>query len=148
MIPTLPIPSLGPKLTVTFNLISTILLAVGYLAIRRRQVLLHRRAMLAALASSAAFLAVYLAHHGLHGSTRYPFHDWTRTAYLVVLIPHSILAAAIVPFILRGVWLALRGRFDRHTPLMRWVWPAWFYVCITGVVVYVMLYVAPHWRIG
>lgn len=79
----------------------------------------HRRIMLGALATSAAFLAVYLTHHALSGSTHYPFRDWTYTAYLLILIPHSILAGLMVPFILRGVWLAWQARFDAHKRLMR-----------------------------
>jgi putative membrane protein len=146
MSPELPHASLGPNLTVTLNLLSTILLIAGYRAIRQRRIDAHRRLMIGALLSSTAFLAVYLLHHALNGSTPYPDRDWTYVVYLVVLIPHSILAAAIVPFILRGVWLAWRRRFDRHARLMRRVWPVWFYVSVTGIAVYLMLYVLPHIR--
>jgi len=146
--PDLPVAGLGPQLTVTLNTISTVLLLAGYRAIKARRIVLHRRIMLGALASSAAFLAVYLTHHAINGSTHYPFHDWSYGLYLAILIPHSILAAAIVPFILRGVWLAWHDRFDRHARLMRWVWPLWLYVSVTGVVVFLMLYVYPHWRVG
>ncbi|MCE9616260.1 MAG: DUF420 domain-containing protein [Lentisphaerae bacterium] len=146
MDPALPIPGLGPNTTVALNALSTVLLIAGYRAIRGGRRDTHRRLMIGALASSAAFLAVYLTHHALHGSTRFPFHDWTRTVYMLVLIPHTILAAAIVPFILRGVWLAWRARFDDHKRLMRWVWPVWLYVSATGILVYLMLYILPHLR--
>ena len=146
MTPSLPTASLGPILTVALNALSLVCLILGYRAIRARRVEIHRRFMLAALAASAAFLAVYLAHHALHGSTRYPFQDWTRTLYLAVLIPHSLLATLIVPFVLRGVWLAWRARFPAHARLMRWVWPAWIYVSATGILVFLMLYMFPHGR--
>ena len=146
MNPTLPVAGWGPQTTVTLNTLSTILLLAGYWAIRTGRRELHRRLMLAALVSSAAFLTVYLSYHALHGRTLYPFHDWTRTAYLLVLIPHTILAGVIVPFILWGVALAWRARFEAHRRLMRWVWPAWVYVSVTGVLVYLMLYVWPHAR--
>lgn len=146
MNPSLPVPTLGPILTASLNLLSTILLLAGWIAIRRGQRDRHRRIMLGALGASAAFLAVYLAHHAIHGSTRYPFHDWTYAAYLLVLIPHSILAGVMVPFILRGVWLAAQQRFAAHRRLMRCVWPVWFYVSLTGIVVFLMLYVLPHAR--
>lgn len=142
----LPAPSLGPNLTAALNTLSTLLLIAGWVAIRRKHRIAHQRAMLAALTASALFLVVYLTHHAISGSTRYPFRDWTYTVYLVVLIPHTILATAILPFVLRGVWLAWRGRFDRHARLMRWVWPVWLYVSFTGILVYVMLYWWPHWR--
>lgn len=142
----LPAPSLGPNLTVSLNALSTVLLVCGYLAIRRGNRDLHKRIMLAALISSTAFLTVYLVHHAMHGSTHYPFKDWTYTAYLLVLIPHVILATLVVPFVLRGVWLAWRQRFDKHAALMRYVWPVWLYVSVTGVLVYLMLYIFPSWR--
>ena len=142
----LPSPSLGPNLTVALNGLSLVFLLAGYRAVRLRRVVMHKRLMIGALAASVAFLAAYLTHHALHGSTRYPFEDWTRTLYLAVLIPHSLLAALIVPFVLRGVWLAWRERFEAHARLMRRVWPVWIYVSATGILVYLMLYIFPHWR--
>ena len=142
----LPAPTLGPVLTVSLNALSTLLLVAGYVAVRRRRITFHKWAMTSALASSAAFLAVYLGHHYLHGSTRYPFRDWTYVIYLVILLPHIVLAALMVPFIVRGVWLAWAARFDAHARLMRRVWPVWVYVSLTGVAVYLMLYVMPRWR--
>ena len=147
MIPELPSPSLGPNLTVTLNAISTVLLLVGYRAIRRKDRVRHKRAMLAALVSSTAFLIVYVIHHAIHGTTLYPLHDWTHTLYLIILLPHVLMAMLMVPFILRGVWLAWHAQFERHARLMRVVWPVWFYVSVTGVVVYLMLYVLPHYRV-
>lgn len=142
----LPVPGLGPNLTVTLNAISTLLLILGYRAIRQKRREVHMRIMIAALISSTAFLAVYLTNHAINGSTPYPLHDWTRALYFGILIPHVILAAAMVPFILGGVWLAWHQRFDRHARLMRWVWPVWLYVSVTGIVVYLMLYILPHCR--
>jgi len=143
---TLPTPSLGPNLTVSLNALSTILLITGYIAIRCKRITFHKWAMTSALVSSTAFLAVYVGHHYLHGSTRYPLRDWTYVIYLLVLIPHIILATLMVPFIIRGVWLAWTDRFDLHARLMRKVWPVWIYVSVTGVVVYVMLYILPGQR--
>lgn len=135
-----------PSLTVTLNATSVVLLIIGYRAIRRRNILRHRRVMLSALTSSAAFLTIYVIHHALHGSTPYPFDDWTRPLYLLILIPHIILATAMVPFIIAGVSLALMGKFAPHARLMRWVFPVWTYVSVTGVLVYLMLYIQPLCR--
>lgn len=139
----LPHPAFWSNLTVLLNAASVVLLSAGYAAIRRGNRDRHRRLMLGAVATSALFLAAYVCHHALHGSTRYPYHDWTRTLYLLILVPHTVLAMVILPFILRGLWLALRGNFDRHAPLMRRVWPVWLYVSLSGVAVYLMLYVYP-----
>ena len=143
---TLPSPSLGPNLTVSLNALSTILLLTGYVAIRWKKITFHKWTMTSALVSSTAFLAVYLGHHYLHGSTAYPFRDWSYAVYLAILVPHIILATLMVPFIIRGVWLAWTERFDLHARLMRKVWPVWLYVSLTGVVVYLMLYILPRWR--
>ena len=143
---TLPFPLLGPNLTVTFNVLSTILLTMGYIAIRRGKITLHKWTMISALVSSTVFLLVYLWHHYLNGSTPYPFKDWTYIVYLIILIPHICLAIIMVPFIVRGVWLAWEKRFEDHARLMRKVWPVWLYVSVTGIIVYLMLYVLPGWR--
>ncbi len=147
MVGSIPEPSWGPNITVSLNALSTVLLVSGYVAIRRGNREAHKRIMVGALISSAAFLCVYLLHHGLHGSTHYPFKDWSYTLYLVILVPHMIIAALIVPFILRGVWLAWKERFDGHARVMRFVWPVWLYVAITGILVYLMLYIYPRFVI-
>ena len=129
-----------PSVNATLNGISTILLILGYVHIRRGNRETHMRFMIAALISSAAFLTTYLIYHYYAGSVPYPKQDWTRPLYFAVLIPHVILAALMGPFIITGVVLAIRKSFDRHRLLMRWVWPVWVFVSITGVVVYLMLY--------
>ena len=122
------------------NALSAGLLLAGYINIKRGRRQAHKRIMLMALTSSALFLLSYLIYHSQVGSVPYQHHDWTRTLYLVILIPHSILAAVMVPFILLAVWHALKGRFDRHTRITRILWPVWMFVSISGVAVYIMLY--------
>jgi uncharacterized membrane protein YozB (DUF420 family) len=96
--------------------------------------------MLAALISSALFLTSYLIYHYSVGSVPYPRHDWTRIVYFAILIPHVILAAVMVPFILSAVYFAWKRQFDRHTRVTRRLWPVWVFVSISGIVVYLMLY--------
>jgi putative membrane protein len=96
--------------------------------------------MAAALVTSTIFLASYLVYHAQAGSTPYPHHDWTRPLYFVVLIPHIILAALMVPFILAAVILAWKRRFRAHTRITRWLWPVWMYVSVSGVAIYAMLH--------
>jgi len=130
-----------PALNAALNFISAVLLSFGYANIRLGKQNIHKRFMIAALVSSALFLTSYLIYHNEVGSVPYPYQDWTRTVYLIVLIPHVILAAVMVPFILVMVWWAFTARFDRHRRIARWVWPVWMYVSISGVTVYLMLYV-------
>jgi uncharacterized membrane protein YozB (DUF420 family) len=96
--------------------------------------------MLGALFVSFLFLTTYVIYHYQSGSMPYPYHNWTRTLYFIILVPHIILAALQLPFIVYMVWHALKGNFIKHKHVARWIWPVWMYVSISGVLVYLMLY--------
>jgi len=126
------------------NATSATLLFLGWRAIRSGERIRHRNLMLAALGTSALFLVGYLTRIALTGTHRFPGDGWLRTGYLLLLGSHTLLAAAIVPLIAVALWLAWKGRFDAHRRIARYTFPAWLYVSVTGVLVYVMLYwVAP-----
>lgn len=129
-----------PALNATLNAISSVLLTTGYILIRRGHRQAHQRCMIAALVMSAAFLTSYVIYHLNVGSVPFKGTGWIRTVYFLVLIPHVILAAAIVPMILVTVSRALSSRFDKHKKIARWTLPLWLYVSVTGVIVYLMLY--------
>lgn len=129
-----------PTLNALLNFTTAVLLLFGYRMIKRGKRDTHKKLMLSALATSVIFLTSYLIYHAKVGSVPYPHHDWTRPLYFAILIPHSILAAVNLPFIIAAVWFALRDRFDTHKRLTRWVWPVWMFVSVTGIVVYLMLY--------
>jgi putative membrane protein len=132
-----------PSINATLNGCCAVLLVVGYLAIRRGQVTLHKSCMLTALAVSAAFLASYLYYHiVVRGgqSTRFEGPPGVRTVYLAILIPHIVLAIVALPLELWVTYLGLKDRLEKHRRLARWTLPIWLYVSITGVVVYWMLY--------
>jgi uncharacterized membrane protein YozB (DUF420 family) len=96
--------------------------------------------MIAAVMTSSLFLTSYLYYHAHVGSVRFPGQGWVRPVYFVLLISHTVLAAAVVPLVLLSLTAGLRGRFERHRRIARWTYPIWLYVSVTGVVVYVMLY--------
>jgi len=129
-----------PALNAVLNGTSAVLLAVGYVLIRQRRIAAHRACMLLALVTSAAFLASYLTYHYHVGSVAYRGAGWARPVYFTILITHTILAVAVVPLALVTVTRALRERFDRHVRIARLTLPIWFYVSVTGVVIYLMLY--------
>jgi len=129
-----------PGLNAALNGLSGLLLLAGFAAIKNHRPDIHKKFMLAALVSSAAFLTSYLIYHAQVGSVPYPHFDWTRTLYFIILIPHVILAGLMVPFIVAAVYFALRQQFERHKRLVVWVWPVWMFVSVTGVVIYFMLY--------
>lgn len=129
-----------PTLDALFNACAAVCLVLGYMFIRRRNIAAHRASMLTAFGFSVAFLATYLTHHAQVGSV--PFHGtglW-RVAYFVLLIPHVLLAIAVVPLALTTIVRGLSGRVPEHRRIARKTLPIWLYVSVTGVLVYLMLY--------
>jgi len=129
-----------PGINASLNSISALLLAIGYILIRRGRVAAHRFCMLSAFATSTLFLLSYLTYHFQVGSVPYEGQGWVRPLYFSILISHIILAAAIVPLALVTLVRAVRGKFERHKRIARWTLPIWLYVSVTGVIVYWMLY--------
>ncbi|MEK6302905.1 MAG: DUF420 domain-containing protein [Acidobacteriota bacterium] len=131
-----------PPLNASLNAASGILIVIGFLLIRRKQIALHRACMIAAVISSSLFLISYLTYHIGYGAgvTRFAGTGWARTLYMVILISHTILAVTVVPFVIVTLTRALRGQFVRHRAVARYTFPMWLYVSVTGVIVYFMLY--------
>ena len=96
--------------------------------------------MTSAFITSVLFLAGYLTYHANAGVVHYQGQGMIRTVYLAILTTHTVLAVVIVPMVLRTLYLAVRERFDAHRRWARWTLPLWFYVSVTGVVIYEMLY--------
>ena len=130
----------------TLNGSSAVLLAVGYGFIRRRQVLAHKLCMVTAFCVSTVFLVSYLVYHARVGSVHFPGQGAIRPAYFVLLISHTLLAALIPPLAILTMLRAWRGQLERHRAIARWTLPIWFYVSVTGVLIYFLLYhlYAPH----
>lgn len=133
--------SLLPKVNATLNSLAAVLLVCGYLAIRLRRIDLHRALMIAAFVTSALFLISYLTYHYNSLHTVFAGPDWVRVPYYTMLFSHIVLAVALVPLVLVTMALALRGDFARHMRFARWTLPIWLYVSVTGVLVYLTLYV-------
>jgi uncharacterized membrane protein YozB (DUF420 family) len=129
-----------PALNASLNACSFVLLTAGWFLIKSGRRQAHKWCMVAALTVSAAFLTSYVIYHLNVGSVPFKGTGLIRTVYFAVLIPHVILAAAIVPMILITVSRALSNRFDKHKKIARWTLPLWLYVSVTGVIVYLMLY--------
>ena len=129
-----------PTVNACWNALSATFLILGYLAIKKGQADKHRICMIGALVASTLFLAGYLYYHANHGSTKFQGQGVIRTVYFTVLISHTILATAILPLIIRTVYLAWRGNFEKHRKIAKITFPLWAYVSVTGVIVYWMLY--------
>ena len=134
-----------PTINATLNGCAAVLLFIGWRAIKTGKTDLHRKTMLAALTASALFLVCYLYYHlTTQGITRYHGIGFMRYLYFSILATHTPLAGLMTPFILAAVWLALKGRFDAHKRITRWLWPVWMYVSVTGVLIYLILYILPQ----
>ncbi|HKJ68728.1 MAG TPA: DUF420 domain-containing protein [bacterium] len=129
-----------PTINAILNGLSAVLLSLGYGFIRRGNMRVHKRFMIAAFGVSALFLISYLIYHAQVGSTAFTGQSWIRPVYFFILITHIILAAVIVPLAIITLIRALRERFALHKKIARWTLPVWLYVSVTGVLVYVMLY--------
>lgn len=130
-----------------------LVLVAALVAVKRKNYELHKKFMMTALVLSILFLLSYIAHHLLAGEAKYgdSNHDGIvdeaeklavgamRIVYLVILITHIILAAIILPFILFTAYRGLTSEFPAHKKLARITWPLWFYVAVTGPVVYFMI---------
>jgi len=130
-----------PALNAALNATSAVLIVLGFLAIRRKQVLMHQRCMIAAVIVSGLFLASYLYYHfAVRGVTYFAYSGWVRLLYFFVLDSHILLAIVVIPLVLTTAWLGWRNRLASHVRLARWTLPIWLYVSLTGVLVYWMLY--------
>ncbi|MGA8808711.1 MAG: DUF420 domain-containing protein [Thermoanaerobaculia bacterium] len=131
-----------PAINATLNGTSGVLLLIAYVFIRRRNIAMHKRFMLAACVTSLVFLACYVLNHILrHGVvTHFPATGWVRPLYFSILISHTILAITIVPMAILSVRNGLKMRVAQHRRIAKWTFPLWMYVSVTGVLVYFFLY--------
>lgn len=136
-----------PAFNASMNALCCVSLCLGLALIKQGKRKAHERAMLAATAFGAAFLAGYVTYHFFVqpelGPTRFHGAGWTRPAYFVLLISHVALAALNVPLVAMTLWRAKRADWVRHKRIARITWPVWFYVSVTGILVYFVLY---HWN--
>ena len=130
-----------PHLNAALNATSAILLSIAWWHIKRRHIETHRRFMIAAFVTSACFLASYLVYHGQIGSKPFPGTGVIRTIYYAILLPHVLLAAVVLPMAIVTLRRGLVRNDRMHKRLARWTLPLWLFVSVTGVVVYLLLYV-------
>ena len=127
------------RINAVINSIVTLLLAGALVAVRLRKYVWHKRLMLSAMVLSVLFLVSYILHHLLAGDTKFGGQGAIRYFYFFILITHIFLAAIILPFILFTAYRALISEWPQHKKLARITWPIWFYVSMTGVLVYLLI---------
>jgi putative membrane protein len=131
-----------PTINAGLNGTATVLLTLGFIFIKSGKILPHRVSMVSAFLVSVIFLAFYLLHKYLVQGVHTPFagEGFWRSFYYGMLISHIILAIVIVPLILKTLSLAISGKYEEHKAWARWTFPIWYYVSVTGVLVYCFLY--------
>ena len=124
----------------TLNAIATVLIVSGLVAVKRGKIELHKKLMYAATGASALFLCCYLLYHLTCEPVKFRGEGSAKTAYLVLLASHVVLAAVQVPLILRTIYLGVKDRREQHKKWAKVTAPIWLYVSVTGVAIYWLLY--------
>lgn len=129
-----------PHVNAALNAIAAVLLTTGYFLIRTGRIEAHKRCMISAFVVSALFLISYVTYHAQAGSRPFPGTGAVRAIYFSILIPHVVLAAAVLPLAIVTIRRGWKRDDERHRRIARWTLPIWLFVSVTGVIVYVMLY--------
>ncbi len=127
------------RINALINTFVALLLLGGLYAARNKRYSTHKKLMSWAIGLSAMFLVSYICHHLFTGETSYGGSGLIKLVYYFILITHIALAGIILPFILFTAYRALIGEYPAHRKLARITWPLWFYVAVTGVIVYLMI---------
>ena len=132
-----------PLLNASLNGLSTVFILAGITFIKKDMKLAHIVAMLSALVTSTVFLVSYVTYHYLKqgGVTKFTYPGWPKAVYYFILATHVPLAALTLPLVILTIIPAFQARYDKHRRLAKITFPVWFYVSVTGVLVYLMLYV-------
>ena len=112
----------------------------AYIAIKNNKKEMHKKLMLTALFASISFLVLYLIYHYTTGHKEFPKEGFIKYVYLTILTSHIILAAIILPLIVKVVYHAIKEDFEYHKKWAKWTLPIWMYVSVTGVLIYFLLY--------
>lgn len=128
-----------PHLHAVLNSATAIALIAGYIFIRNGQKQYHITAMVTAFALSFLFLISYVVYHYQAPPTRFLGEGIIRGVYFFILITHIILAAVVVPFVLLSIYFGISKQYQKHRKIVKWTFPIWLYVAVTGVIVYLMI---------
>ena len=131
------LPVFLPPIYATINGFTAIILIVAYIAIRKKNIVLHENLMTTAIWCSVVFLVMYVLYHMTSDSTTY--EGGYRGLYLFILISHIVLSIAVIPFVLITYVRAITKNFERHKKIAKITFPLWLYVAVSGVIVYIMI---------
>ena len=128
-----------PALNAFLNLLTSIFLMNGYIAIKRGKRELHIKLMLTAVVTSLLFLITYLTYHHFHGDTKFLAQGGIRIVYFFILISHIVLSIVLVPLVSGTLLNAYKKNYISHKKWAKWAFPVWMYVSVTGVLIYIFI---------
>jgi len=133
-----------PKLNAIINATCSVLLMTSFYYIKKRDVSTHKKLNIITFILSALFLVSYIIYHSTGNEAKFGGQGIIRPIYFFILITHIILAAAVLPLVLLSFYRGMKMQVEKHRKLVRWSFPIWLYVTITGVIVYLMM--APYYQ--
>ncbi len=128
-----------PPIYASMNGITAILLVLALFAIKNKKIALHQNLMKTAIVCSVLFLVMYVAYHMTSDSTKYLGEGPIKYLYYTILISHILLSIVVIPLVLISYVRARLGQFELHKKIVRYAFPVWLYVAVTGVIVYLMI---------
>ncbi|MDH4460468.1 MAG: DUF420 domain-containing protein [Flectobacillus sp.] len=132
-----------PHVIGLLNTTTSITLIAGFIFIKNKDIQKHRQMMMLSFAQGALFLVLYILYHISNPNTPYGGEGVLRGVYYFLLVSHILLSVGVVWFVLRAVYLALSNQIEAHKKIVKWTFPLWLYVSVTGVIVYLMI--APYY---
>ena len=128
-----------PPIYASVNAVTALVLVLAFIAIQNKKITLHKRLMQFAISLSLAFLVMYVAYHMTSDSTKYGGEGFIKYFYYIILITHILMSIIVIPFVLITYVRAITNNIERHKKIAKITFPLWFYVAISGVVVYIMI---------
>ena len=132
--------SLLPHINALLNSITTVLLIYAFILIKRKNIDAHKKVMLTAFATSSLFLVTYVVYHWFKAGPKLYDGQWI-TFYYIILLTHIVLAVLVLPLALVSLYRGWNNQVSKHKKIVKFSYPVWIYVSITGVIIYFMLYI-------
>ena len=133
-----------PHVIGVLNTTTSITLILGFISIKRQNLEGHRKMMMLSFVQGALFLVLYILYHISNDSTPYGGQGLLRPIYYFFLLTHILLSVGVVWFVLKAVYFALSNQIAEHKKVVKWAFPLWLYVSVTGVIVYLMI--SPYYQ--
>ncbi|TNJ41926.1 DUF420 domain-containing protein [Tamlana fucoidanivorans] len=133
------LPVFLPPIYASINALTALILALAFMAIRNKKVKLHERLMKFAIVLSVLFLVMYVAYHMTSDSTKFGGEGVVKYFYYFILLTHIVMSVAVIPFVLITYVRGITNHIEKHKKIAKITFPLWFYVAVTGVVVYIMI---------